>query len=159
MPDTNRDFRRGAKPCSPTKLEIISIALFVKWYQGVLVAQGGRFAGWSFFLDEGKPIFAYNFLGSKHTLIKSKQKIPIGSSNIHFEFAHDGGSPGTGATGTLFINDKPVGERRIPQTVAYRWGLDETFDVGQDLGTTVVDDADGCLYAVCAIYCPARCSG
>lgn len=108
--------------------------------EGVLVAQGGRFAGWSFFLDDGKPTFAYNFLGSDRTLIKSKEEIPVGTSNIRFEFVFDGGSPGAGATGTLFINDKPVGEERIAKTVPYRWGLDETFDVGQDLGTPVVDD-------------------
>ncbi|MBD3885986.1 sulfatase-like hydrolase/transferase [Phormidium tenue FACHB-886] len=108
--------------------------------EGVLVAQGGRFAGWSFFLDDGKPIFAYNFLGSDRTLIKSQEEIPVGTSNIRFEFAFDGGSPGAGATGTLFINDKPVGEGRIAKTVPYRWGLDETFDVGQDIGTPVVDN-------------------
>ena len=38
VPDINRDFRRGARPCAPTKLEIISIALFVKWYN-VISAQ------------------------------------------------------------------------------------------------------------------------
>ncbi len=107
--------------------------------EGILVAQGGRFAGWSFFLDDGKPIFAYNFLGADRTLIKSTQKVPVGASNIRFDFEFDGGKPGAGATGKLFINDKPVGEGRIAKTVPYRWGLDETFDVGQDLGTPVVE--------------------
>ncbi|MBW4444944.1 MAG: arylsulfatase [Plectolyngbya sp. WJT66-NPBG17] len=108
--------------------------------EGVLVAQGGRFAGWSFFLDDGKPIFAYNFLGSDRTLIKSIEKVPVGSSKVRVEFEFDGGSPGAGATGKLFINNKPVGEGRIAKTVPYRWGLDETFDVGRDLGTPVVED-------------------
>ncbi|MBW4528945.1 MAG: arylsulfatase [Phormidium tanganyikae FI6-MK23] len=108
--------------------------------EGVLVAQGGRFAGWSFFLDDGKPIFAYNFLGSDLTLIKSVEKVPVGSSKVRVEFEFDGGSPGAGATGKLFINNKPVGEGRIAKTVPYRWGLDETFDVGRDLGTPVVED-------------------
>ena len=108
--------------------------------EGVLVAQGGRFAGWSFFLDNGKPIFAYNFLGSDRTLIKSSEKVPVGASNIKFEFEFDGGTAGAGATGKLFINDNQVGEGRIAKTVPYRWGLDETFDVGRDLGTPVVED-------------------
>ena len=108
--------------------------------EGVLIAQGGRFAGWSFFLEDGKPAFAYNFLGVDRTVIKSKESIPVGASNIRFEFAFDGGTPGAGGTGKLFINDKLVGEERIAKTVPYRWGLDETFDVGQDLGTPVIDD-------------------
>ncbi len=31
---------------------------------GVIVAQGGRFGGFSFFLKDGKPAFTYNYLGS-----------------------------------------------------------------------------------------------
>lgn len=107
--------------------------------EGILVAQGGRFAGWSFFLQDGKPTFAYNFLGVERTLIKSTEAVPVGSSKVGFEFEFDGGTPGAGATGKLFINDKPVGEGRITKTVPYRWGLDETFDVGRDLGTPVVE--------------------
>jgi arylsulfatase A-like enzyme len=107
--------------------------------EGVLVAQGGRFAGWSFFLDDGKPTFAYNFLGSDRTLIQSSDKVPEGASSIRFDFNFEGGSPGAGGTGKLFINDKPVGEGHIAQTVAYRLGLDESFDVGQDRWTPVVE--------------------
>ncbi|WNZ27052.1 arylsulfatase [Leptolyngbya sp. NK1-12] len=107
--------------------------------EGVLVAQGGRFAGWSLFLEQGKPTFAYNFLGIDRTLIQAQETVPAGASTIRFEFEFDGGSPGAGATGKLFINDKPVGEGHIAKTVAYRWSLDETFDVGQDLGTPVVE--------------------
>lgn len=107
---------------------------------GILVAQGGRFAGWSFFLDKGKPAFAYNFLGSDRTLIQSTEKVPTGTSSLRFDFDFDGKAPGAGATGRLFINDKAVGEERIAKTVPYRWSLDETFDVGQDLGTPVVDN-------------------
>ncbi len=108
--------------------------------EGVLVSQGGRFAGWSFFLNDGKPTFAYNFLGADRTEIEATEKVPVGASNVRFEFAFDGGTPGAGGTGKLFVNDKPVGEGRIAKTVPYRWGLDETFDVGRDLGTPVVED-------------------
>ncbi len=108
--------------------------------KGVLIAQGGRFAGWSFFLDDGKPVFAYNFLGVERTLIKSTATIPVGPSHVRFDFTFDGGTPGAGGTGKLFINDQPVGEGRIAKTIPYRWGLDETFDVGRDLGTPVIED-------------------
>lgn len=107
--------------------------------EGVLVTQGGRFAGWSFFLQEGKPTFAYNFLNRDRTLIQSAEKIPTGASKLRFEFESEGGKPGAGGVGKLFINDVQVAESRIPQTVPYRLGLDETFDVGRDTGTPVVE--------------------
>ncbi len=107
--------------------------------EGVLVTQGGRFAGWSFFLKEGKPTFAYNFLNSDRTIIQSSQPIAIGKSQIKFDFTYDGGAPGAGGTGKLLINEQQVAEGRIDKTVGYRFGLDETFDVGQDTGTPAVD--------------------
>ena len=45
-----------------------------------------------------------------------------------------GGS--SGGTGTLFINDKKVGEARIEKTVPGRFGID-TFGVGMDTGSPV----------------------
>jgi hypothetical protein len=108
--------------------------------EGILVTQGGRFAGWSFFLDDGKPIYAYNFLGSDRMIIQSSEKVPNGKSTVRFDFEYDGGGIGAGGTGKLFINDKQVALGRIEKTVAYRWGLDETFDVGRDTGTPVVEN-------------------
>ncbi len=107
--------------------------------EGVLVTQGGRFAGWSFFLKDGKPTYAYNFLNSDRTIIQSSEPIAIGKSKVRFDFAYDGGAIGAGGTGKLFINDKQVAEGRIEKTVGFRIGLDETFDVGQDTGSAVVD--------------------
>ena len=107
--------------------------------EGVLVTQGGRFAGWSFFLKDGKPTYAYNFLNSDRTIIQSPEPVAIGKSEVRFDFAYDGGGIGAGGTGKLFINDKQVAEGRIEKTVGFRIGLDETFDVGQDTGSAVVD--------------------
>jgi len=37
-----------------------------KGAKGVILAQGGRFGGWSLYLDKaGKPTYTYNFLGMK----------------------------------------------------------------------------------------------
>jgi hypothetical protein len=56
-----------------------------------------------------------------------------------FPFEHMAAIVNQSRINGVFINNKPVGEGRITKTVPYRWGLDETFDVGQDLGTPVVD--------------------
>ena len=39
-----------------------------------------------------------------------------GEATVRFEFAYDGGGPGKGGVGTLFVNDKKVGEGRIEAT-------------------------------------------
>jgi arylsulfatase len=42
--------------------------------------------------------------------------------------------------GALLVDGKQVAQRRIDRTVMIRFSLDETFDVGQDTGTPVVED-------------------
>ena len=107
--------------------------------EGVLLTQGGRFAGWGFFLENSKPTYIYNFLNAERYIIQSPQKLPLGKSTIRFDFDYDGGEVGAGGTGKLFINDQQVAEGRIEKTVPYRLALDETFDVGRDTGTPVVE--------------------
>jgi len=47
---------------------------------------------------------------------------------------------GKGGTGTLLVDGAKVAEARIPNTICCRFSLDETFDVGEDPGTPVVED-------------------
>jgi hypothetical protein len=42
--------------------------------------------------------------------------------------------------GTLYVNDKKVGEGRIERTQPMIFSADETADVGIDLATPVVED-------------------
>ncbi|MBD2165958.1 arylsulfatase [Calothrix membranacea FACHB-236] len=109
-----------------------------KGAEGVILTQGGRFAGWSFFLEDGKPTYIYNYANTARYTIQSPEKLPSGKSTIRFNFDYDGGV-GAGGIGKLFINDQQVAEGRVDKTIAYRLALDETFDVGRDTGTPVVD--------------------
>ncbi|MDF5720269.1 MAG: arylsulfatase [Rhizonema sp. PD37] len=106
--------------------------------EGILLTQGGRFAGWGFFLENSKPTYIYNFVNAKRYIIQSPQKLHPGKSIIKFDFDYEGGI-GAGGTGKLFINDQQVASGRIEKTVPYRLALDETFDVGRDTGTPVVE--------------------
>ena len=72
--------------------------------------------------------------------VSADQKLPVGKHTITFDFNYDGGGIGKGGTGTLSVDGKKVAESNFPQTVAYRFSLDETFDVGEDTGTPVVED-------------------
>ena len=109
---------------------------------GVLATIGGRFGGWTLMMQDSKPQFAYAFSNQpEHKFrITSNQPIPSGNHVVRFSFKYDGGGIGKGATGTLFVDGTPVAEGRIPQTIGVRFSLDETFDVGGDTGTPVVED-------------------
>lgn len=108
-----------------------------KGAEGVLVAQAGRFGGWSFYFENGKPQFTYNFLGLNEYTVKSETKVAPGKAKVCFEFAYDGGGAGKGGTGTIFVNDKKVGEGKIARTQANFFSADEGADIGMDLGTSV----------------------
>jgi arylsulfatase len=107
--------------------------------KGTILAQGGRFGGWSLYVKDGVPAYDYNFLGLQHSSIVSKKALPPGKATIRFDFASDGGGPGKGGVGTLFINDEQVAQGRIEHTQAGIFSADETADVGIDLGTPVVE--------------------
>jgi arylsulfatase A-like enzyme len=99
---------------------------------GTLIAQGGRFGGWSLYVKDGVPAYLYNFLGLEQTAITASEMIQPGKSILRFEFAYDGGGVGKGGTGTLYLNDKKVGEGRIGRTQPMIFSADETADVGID---------------------------
>jgi len=106
---------------------------------GTILAQGGRFGGWSLYVKDGVPAYAYNFLGLKQTSIVAGKPLAPGKATVKFDFAYDGGGPGKGGVGTLFVNGEKVAEGRIENTQAGMFSADETADVGIDLGTPVVE--------------------
>jgi arylsulfatase len=106
---------------------------------GTLVAQGGRFGGWSLYVKDGVPAYDYNFLGLQRSSIAGTAKLPPGKATLQFVFDYDGGGPGKGGKGTLLVNGQKVAEGRIEHTQAGMFSADETADVGIDLGTPVVE--------------------
>ena len=84
--------------------------------KGVIIAQAGRFGGWSLYLKDGKPTYSYNVLGLKRFDIAAKKPLPAGKDTIRYEFAYDGGGMLKGGTGTIFVNGKKVAQGRIEQT-------------------------------------------
>ena len=106
---------------------------------GAIIVQGGRFGGWALYVKDGAPAYDYNFLGMQRFTVESSEKLKAGKSTIRFEFAYDGGGLAKGGMGTLYINDKQVGEGRIDRTQPMVFSADETADVGIDLATPVVE--------------------
>jgi arylsulfatase len=106
---------------------------------GTIIAQGGRFGGWSLYVKDGVPGYDYNFLGLQQTSIVADKPLAPGKATLKFDFAYDGGGPGKGGMGTLYVNGEKVAEGRIEHTQAGMFSADETADVGIDLGTPVVE--------------------
>jgi arylsulfatase len=88
-------------------------------------------------MKDGKPAYDYNWLGLTHTTIASFKALPPGEATIKFDFAYDGGGMGKGGQGTLYVNGTQVAQGRIEHTQAIIFSVDDTADVGIDLGTPV----------------------
>ncbi len=107
---------------------------------GVIVAQGGRFGGWSLYMKDGVLKYAHNYVGMNEYPVAGAEPLPAGRMAVQYKFTYDGGNPGAGGTGALYVNDKKVGEARIEKTVPFTFSLDETLDIGCDLATPVTED-------------------
>ena len=69
----------------------------------------------------------------------SPAPIAAGDHTVRFSFKYDGGGIGKGGDGTLFVDGKQVAQGRIERTIPVRFSLDETFDIGEDTGTPVIE--------------------
>lgn len=107
---------------------------------GVILAQGGRFGGWSLYLKDGKPVYTYNWLGLNRYTVSAPDALPAGKATLIFDFAYDGGGLGKGGNGTLSVNGSKVAEGRIDKTQPMMFSADETADVGVDEATPVTED-------------------
>ena len=111
---------------------------------GVLLAQGGQFGGWSFWMKDSKPMYTYNFLGIEHTRVTGTKALAPGKHSVKMSFAYDGkpGERAKGGTVTLYIDGVAAGTGTIPKTQPNTFSLDDTADTGMDTGTAV-DEAYG----------------
>ena len=73
------------------------------------------------------------------TTIASDERLPPGHVTLAYEFAYDGGKPGSDGTGALCVNGKRVACGRIGRTIPCIFGI-ETADVGVNLYTPVNAD-------------------
>ncbi|MEP9388848.1 arylsulfatase [Mesorhizobium sp. KR9-304] len=119
---------------------------------GMIVTSGGRFAGYGFYLLEGKPIFLWNLVDLKRIKWEGPDALTPGKHVIEFDFKYDGLGAGTLAfnnfsgvggsgTGTLKVDGNVVSTQKMERTLPMILQWDESFDVGSDT-LTGVNDAD-----------------
>lgn len=103
---------------------------------GVLAAVGGTALGFSLYVKDGRPVYEYNYYSARHTIVTGSETLTPGPSTVRVEFLYDGGGIGKGATVSLFVNDKKVGQGRMESTSwVGKYSGDETFDIGEDSGS------------------------
>ena len=109
---------------------------------GVVIAQGGAFGGWTVYLLEGKPAYCYNLFGAQRFKVYGDADVDAGVHQVRVEFDYDGGGYGKGGTATLYVDGTSVGDVRVEATQPMIFSLDETTDIGSDTATSVTDDLD-----------------
>ena len=118
--------------------------------EGVIITQGGRFAGYGLYLEKGKPTFDWNLVGLKNQVWQAKDALPAGKHTIVFDFKYEGLGIGTLAfndmsglgkpgTGTLSVNGTVVDTQKMEQTIPIILAWDENMDIGSDTGSPVND--------------------
>jgi len=135
---------------------VIATIEVVEDANGVIVAQGGSFGGWSLYLLDGRPTYHYNYFGLQRFQVRTDQSLASGRHEIRMDFSYDGGGEGLGGSVAISVDGICDGKGRIGATIPYYFSFDETLNVGVDLGTPVspeyprLDNAlVGLVHAVC----------
>jgi arylsulfatase A-like enzyme len=102
--------------------------------EGAIVAQGGRTGGWSFFAEDGKLGYHYNYCGLVRTTVMSDGQIGSGDHLVRVEFAYEGGGIGKGGEVSLFIDGAAAGSGHVEHTHPLYFSFDEGMDAGEDTG-------------------------
>lgn len=106
---------------------------------GVLIANGGSSAGYTLYLEDGIPVYEFNFFGRDVYRVAGDAPLAPGPHTITMIYEQQPfeGTDVTGGTATLLVDDTVVGSGEIAQVVPSRYSATETLDIGMDLGATV----------------------
>jgi hypothetical protein len=118
--------------------------------EGVILAQGGRYGGFTLFVKDRHVHFEINSSGHRSGQVVSKEVLPAGKSTIVVDVVpvhaqgkreNNDGAPFP-AKGKMVINGGEAVETdfvNVPAGGGY-WSAAETLDVGSDLGSAVSAD-------------------
>ncbi len=96
--------------------------------EGMIVTQGGRFAGYGFYLLKGKPVFLWNLVDYKRIRWEGPQALSPRKHTLEFDFKYDGLGIGTlafnnmsgigrGGTGVLKVDGQAVATQQMERTI------------------------------------------
>jgi len=118
----------------------------------MILTSGGRFGGYGFYLQKGKPVWLWNMVDLERLKWEGPDAVAPGRHIVEFDFKYDGLGAGTLAfnnfsgvgrsgTGTLKVDGKVVATRKMEKTLPAILQWDESFDIGSDT-LTGVNEAD-----------------
>lgn len=107
---------------------------------GVIIAQAGRFGGWSLYMKGGRVHEVHNYGGLEHFTVSSEKPLTPGKHTIRYAFTPDGPKPGSGGTSQLRIDDEQPTEAKVGRTMPFAYSGDEGVDVGTDNETPVTEE-------------------
>jgi arylsulfatase len=112
---------------------------------GVILAMGSWFGGWSFYLDEGRPValHAFSQRPEDQFRIMADKAIDTGPVQLEFRFEYDGGGINKGGMLTILNDGNLIAQGRIERTISIPAGLGETMDTGRDTGVPVTREKAG----------------
>jgi arylsulfatase len=106
--------------------------------QGVIFAQGGRFAGWALYMKDGKVAYEHNYLGLERFKMASPNAMPAGKHTVVLNFTPDDPKKlGSGGKASLSVDGTQVAEMQTTKMVYGMFSGDDGADVGRDDGTNV----------------------
>ncbi len=106
--------------------------------EGMILTSGGRFAGYGFYLLQGKPVFLWNLIDLERIRWAGSEALSPGRHTVEFDFKYDGIGVGTleynnfsglaqPGTGTLKVDGKEVDTKRMPKTLPMILQWDEAL--------------------------------
>lgn len=111
--------------------------------EGVIYSQGGRFCGYGLVVLENRPIFVYNLAHWEEAIYKIEGtdilKLGYHTITMNFEYENKNSLGGAG-TFTLYVDQSKIGSVYAPRTVSSYFSLTETLDIGQDSGTSLIEE-------------------
>jgi arylsulfatase len=108
--------------------------------EGVIIAQAGRFGGWSLYMKGNRAVYVYNYGGLEWYTAVSSQALNPGRHTLRYDFTFGGGPPGSGGVGRLSVPGQQPVEVRIARMMPYMYSADEGVDVGTDNETPVTNE-------------------
>jgi arylsulfatase len=104
---------------------------------GVIYALGGRSGGVVLYLDHGQLVYEYNGLVIATTRLRAPAPLSAGSHHIEIDTTMLAARPGAPAKLTMSVDGSIVASATTPFTAPLTFTATESFDVGDDLGSSV----------------------
>ncbi|MDP4170958.1 MAG: arylsulfatase [Bacillota bacterium] len=98
-----------------------------RFSDGVLIAHGNHSSGYTLYIKDNYLIYEYNYVGNVYR-IQSTVEVPVGYSNIRFDFIKEWLIRGNGY---LYIDGMLVGTVHMPRTLPFVISV-EGLDIGCD---------------------------